>query len=190
MPSRYLLLILAFPSLLALAACDTATPRPRSGDEAAMFSPVSMRLHPAFTLVKDLSGANGTPNGIEALVEFDDRFDDPTRAAGTLLFELYDYRSGWPDPRDRRLSRPWAGSIATVEQQKAHWDRALRAYSFQLAFPEVRTDRDYVLTVEYEPENGPRLFAQTIIGATASRYHPVTRPASNEPATRPDDSAH
>ena len=183
-----MLFLLACPSLLALVACDSSTPRPRTADETAMFSPVSIRLHPAFTLVKDLSGGTGAPNGIEALVEFDDRFDDPTRAAGSLLFELYEYRSGWPDPRGRQLSLPWPGSILTVDQQYAHWDRALRAYSFQLAFPQVRTDRDYVLTVEYESGNGPKLFAQTIISATKPRYRPVTRPVSNEPSTRPDAS--
>jgi hypothetical protein len=150
-----------------------------------MFSPVSLRLHPAFTLVKDLSGSNGAPNGIEALVEFDDRFEDPTRAAGSLTFELYEYRPGWPDPRGNRLSLPWPGKILTVDQQKAHWDRALRAYSFQLSYPAVRTDRDYVLSVVYDPGNAPMLFAQTIIAATTRKTAPVTRP-TNESSTRPD----
>jgi hypothetical protein len=189
MPWRFLISLLAWASLLALAACDSSTSRPRTSDETAMFSPVSMRLYPAFTLVKDLSGNNGTPNGIEALVEFDDRFGDPTRAAGTLTFELFEYRSGWPDPRGNRLSLPWPGKILTVDQQNAHWDRALRAYSFQLVYAAVRTDRDYVLDVEYDPGNGPRLFAQTIISATQPRYRPVTRPTSHESSTRADIGA-
>jgi hypothetical protein len=188
MPSRFVLYLLVCPSLLALAACDSTAPLSRTSDEAAMFSPVSMRLHPAFTLVKDLTGS-GTPNGIEALVEFDDRFDDPTRAAGTLLFELYEYRAGWPEIEGDRLSLPWTGNITTVDQQKAHWDRPLRAYSFELAYPAVRTDRDYVLSVTFESGSGQRLFAQTIIASTRPRYGPVTRPIAHEPSTRPDPSA-
>jgi hypothetical protein len=175
--------------LLLLAACDSSNSRPRTSDEIAMFSPVSIRLHPAFTLVKDLSG-NGIPDGFEAVVEFDDRFGDPTRAAGTVLFELYDYRAGFPDDRGVRLVDPWPGKILTVDQQKAHWDVALRAYSFELAYPAVRTDRDYVLHVTYDPGpgNGPMLFAQTIINSTKPRSSPVTRPISHEPSTSPVSS--
>jgi len=58
-----------------------------SAPDTAFFSATSMRIHPIFTQVKDWSG-DGKPDGIEVLMEFQDQFGDPAKAAGT-------FENGW-----------------------------------------------------------------------------------------------
>lgn len=153
--------------LLTLAACQQDTPAPMTGSQPQMFGPRSMQLHPVFTQIRDFNG-DGIPDGIDAVVEFTDQFGDPTKASGTILFELYDYRRDWPDPRGNRLCPPWLGEILNRAQQRRRWDRTSRAYTFALSAPMVSPTSNYVLTATYEPEGGPdpgspRLFAETVI---------------------------
>ena len=54
-----------------------------------MFAPVAMRVHPIFTDVKDWTG-DGRADGIEALVEFEDQFGDPTKASGEKGKQIWD----------------------------------------------------------------------------------------------------
>jgi hypothetical protein len=141
-----------------------------------MFEPAAMRVHPVFTQVKDWTG-DGRPDGVEAVVEFTDAFGDPTKASGQVLFELFDYRPRSPDPRGRRVVNPWVGSLVNADEQKAHWSRPARSYSFQLAYPAVSLDKTYVLTATFEKEGGGRFFGQAVIegeraGATS---RPVVR---------------
>jgi hypothetical protein len=158
--------ILAMAGLLMLlGGCESSVLRPAPPDvagQADLFGPTTMRLHPIFTQVKSWSGA-GKPDGIEAILEFDDQFGDPTKAAGAVIFELYAFRDGYPNSRGERLVEPWGASLAGVEQQQAHWRREIGAYSFLLSYDEIRTDRTYVLTATFEPLTGPRLFAKPLI---------------------------
>lgn len=149
----------------SLLPSPTAAP---PADPHGLFGPATMRLHPIFTQVKSLTGGTA-PDGIEAMLEFDDRFGDPTKAAGAVIFELYDFRTGFPDHRGERLLDPWTASLAGVAQQQAHWRREIGAYSFLLAYDHVRADRNYVLSATFEPVSGPRLFAQTVIAAQGGR---------------------
>jgi hypothetical protein len=148
---------------LFAAGCE---PKVRSLDmgknAAEIIGPVSVRIHPSFTQVKDWSG-DGKPDGVEALFEVRDRWNEPIRATGRVLFELYEYRIGSPDPRGRRLVNPWAASLATVEEQTARWDRVSRAYKFQLAYPQADPARTYVLAASFETEGG-RLFDRLNLG--------------------------
>src|SRR5437868_3820097 len=93
---------------LVLSSCSTGPRASMRPDDAAMFGPVSMRIHPIFTQVKDWTGDNH-PDGVEALIEFQDQFGDPTKAAGNVIFELYSYRAYHPDPRGDRIVNPWVG---------------------------------------------------------------------------------
>ncbi len=78
---------LALSAVLLLAGCSSQiVPRPETAEESQLFGPVSMKFD-SFSKVKDWSG-RGAPDGVEALVEFDDRFGDRTKAAGTILFEF------------------------------------------------------------------------------------------------------
>jgi hypothetical protein len=149
--------------LLILGGCASYTDHSaQTGPEKGMFGPVSMRIHPIFTQIKDWTG-DGAPDGIDALVEFQDQFGDPTKAAGQVVFELYEFRPSQPDPRGPRLANPWIGTLETVPQQQSRWNRTSRTYSFQLAFPGIRTDRNYVLTAMFELSNGGRFFDRIIL---------------------------
>jgi hypothetical protein len=152
-----------------LLSCGLACNGPRAlavGKNArSIIGPVSIRIHPTFTQPKSWTG-DDKPDGIDALLEVRDRWDEPIRATGKVLFELYEYRTGYPDPRGKRLVNPWAVSLATVEDQTARWDRVSRAYKFQLSYPQIESKRTYVLTASFETEGG-RLFDTLNLGPAA-----------------------
>jgi hypothetical protein len=174
--------------LLTLTACQQDTPQPVTPSQPAMFGPRSIQLHPIFTQIRDFSG-DGVPDGIDAVVEFTDQFGDPTKASGTILFELYAYRRDWPDPRGNRLCPPWLGQIESRSEQRKRWDRTSRAYTFALSAPMVSPTSNYILTATYEPEGGPapgapRLFAETMIAGKPKPKPPHSRmPTSLFPST-------
>ncbi len=155
--------------VLLLAGCQSGGPQARSETACRMFAPAAMRIHPIFSRVRDWSG-DGKPDGIEALLEFQDQFADPTKAMGTVIFELYEYRAGYPDPRGDRLVNPWIGSLMTLGEQRAHWNRTSRTYSFQLAYPAINPRRNYVLTAIFERAGGGRFFDRMIIEGTRAEH--------------------
>ena len=68
--------------------------------------------------------------------------------------------------------------------------RISRTYSFQLAYPQIRTDKSYVLQVWFD-EAGRRLMSQVVLEAQEAKVvtpstipvtQPVTRPASRPSA--------
>jgi hypothetical protein len=176
-------------ALFTLAGCGSSptAPTPRSSADAALFAPLSMRIHPIFTQVKDWTG-DGHPDGVEALLEFQDQFGDPTKAAGTAVFELYDYRKGNVDPRGERVVNPWVGSLQTLEEQQARWNRTSRTYFFQLEYPAVRADRNYVLTASFDT-GATRFFDQVILEGERvpreQRYPAPAAPPLSPSSTRP-----
>jgi hypothetical protein len=169
-----------------LAACQPAsrTGSERESADAPLFAPTDVRVHP-FTAVKDWTG-DGRMDGVEALLELQDRFRDPTKATGTALFELYAYRPNYPDPRGDRLAA-WRGPLRTLDEQRMHWNRISRTYSFQLAYPAVRTDRNYVLQVWFDQAGGGRrLTSQVVLEAQEARVDTPADPVPvTQPATRP-----
>jgi hypothetical protein len=163
-------------AMLFLSACSSQTlPAPQTPQESQLFGPVSMKLD-TFSKVKDWNN-DAVPDGIEALIEFDDRFGDRTKAAGVVIFELYDYRPYWPDPRGTRLANPWTASLTTFADQKAHWETASGAYMFRLAFDQAVWNRNYVLTASFQSSAGTRFFSRIILKGQ--------KPAGREPATAP-----
>jgi hypothetical protein len=164
---------------LILAGCNAAPRHVRTPSEAQLFAPVSMRIHPIFTQVKDWTG-DGVVDGIEALLEFQDQFTDPTKAAGDVVFELYAYRPYSPEARGERMVNPWLGSLRTLRDQEARWNRTSRTYSFELEYPEVRDDRDYVLVSTFDTGQ-TRFFDQIVLEGRRTprdqRVVPTTRPS-------------
>jgi len=169
----------------ALIGCQPST---RSDDrvaaDSAMFGPTDLRIHP-FTSVKDWDG-DGKPNGVEALIELQDRFRDPTKATGAVIFELYTYEKTHADHRGVRLAY-WRGTLLTLEEQKMHWNRISRTYSFQLAYPEISINKSYVLEVWFE-HAGKRLTSSVVLEMQEPKGvvpttppPPVTRPATTQP---------
>jgi hypothetical protein len=176
-------------AVLVSAACQPLSRESeRVSKDLPLFAPTDLRVHP-FTAVKDWTG-EGRADGVEVLLELQDRFRDPTKATGSVLFELYAFRQNFPDHRGDRLAA-WRGSLLTLEEQKAHWNRISRTYSFQLAYPDVRADRSYVLQVWFD-EGGRRLTSQVVLepqqeetGGTRPDIpvtQPVLRPASQPAA--------
>ena len=155
------LLFLTLP-LLCCLSCNG--PRVlRQGENArAIIGPVSVRIHPTFTHVKNWGGSDA-PDGVEVLLEVRDRWDEPIRATGKVIFELYSYRTGYPDPRGSRVVNPWVASLATVEEQTSRWQRVERAYKFELSYPQIDKNRTYILTASFETEGG-RLFDRLNLG--------------------------
>src|SRR4051812_7760051 len=176
-------------AMLSVACQPASRTTEHENADAPLFAPTDLRIHP-FTSVKDWTGDN-KPDGVEVLLELQDRFRDPTKATGTVLFELYEYRRNHPDPRGERLAA-WRGALQTLEEQRTRWNRISRTYSFQLAYPAIRTERSYVLQVWFD-QGGRRLTSQVVLEAQEAKVvspstipvtQPVTRPVSR-PTTRP-----
>jgi len=147
-----------------------------SSDPNDLFGPEAMRLHPIFTQVKDWTGT-GKPDGVEAVLEFRDRFGDSTKASGAVIFELFGYREGFADHRGGRVGQPWAASLASPDAQKTHWRTEIGAYDFLLSAENVSVNGDYILTATFEPPSGKRLFAETaIIGQKKKTHTPPPAP--------------
>jgi hypothetical protein len=186
------------PLLLVVALSNGCghdqTPIARDSTDAALFGPSSMRLHPIFTQLKNWTG-NPNPDGIEALVELQDQFGDPTKASGKIIFELYQFKKFDPQRKGTRLCNPWVGDLSTLAAQRDRWNRTSRTYGFQLAGP-VSLSQSYVLTAEFQMSNGGRLYDQLVIQSqinpekfAAPDYGmpptPSTKPAATAPVTEP-----
>jgi hypothetical protein len=151
-----------------LAGCQAHEASFAPPKEERLFDAGRMRVHPIFTQVKDWTG-DDRADGVEAVVEFTDQFGDPTKASGRILFELYEYQPKNPEVRGRRVVNPWIGSLSNADEQKAHWSRPARSYTFQLAYPEISRGRNYVLTATFERDGGGRFFAQTLLEREKAR---------------------
>jgi hypothetical protein len=171
--------------VLLLTGCESINPYPRSQTDAALFGPAAMRIHPIFTQVKDWTG-DDDPDGIEALIELQDQFGDPTKASGRVIFELFEYRPYDPDPRGDRLVNPWLGDLDTLDAQRQRWNRTSRTYGFQLACEQIRDDRPYVLTATFELSGGGRFFDRIIL---EPKEPPVVRPTTAPTTMRASPSA-
>ena len=159
---------------LLLSGCQTDSPPPAeaapNASQSNLFGPTSMRIHPVFTQIKDWTG-DGKPDGIEVLLEFQDQFHDPTKAAGQVVFELYSFHQESPDPRGARLLNPWIGTLQSIADQDAHWNRTSRTYTFQLADPQISDSQIYVLTATFEQTGGGRFFDQIILRGPKAQFN-------------------
>jgi hypothetical protein len=175
------------PLLLLAIAWVTGCSQPdfdkESTADVSLFNATSMRIHPIFTQVKDFNN-DSKPDGFEVLMDFQDQFGDPSKAAGSIMFEAFVYVEGSPDPRGIRLANPWIGSMATLEDQRARWNRTSRTYTFQLAYPAVDADKSYVLTATFRSATGGRLFDRVVLEGADERKSSTVKPAT-QPATKP-----
>lgn len=196
-PRFYIRLIMRklLPLIVLIVAtsggCQTDAPFARSEADAQLFGPVSMRLHPIFTQVKSWD-ADDKPDGIEALVELQDQFGDPTKASGRVIFELFDYQAYNPERRGERIVNPWIGYLETLDEQRDRWNRTSRTYSFQLAYDQIQPNKTYVLTAEFQLSGGGRFFDRVVIegrrAESGSLFPPATAPVLN-PSNTPVPSS-
>ena len=186
---RGLLAPLLLTAFVVTTGCNSRYERTEL--DRKLFGAQGMRIHPTFTRTKDWTG-DGNPDGIEAVVELQDDFGEPTRATGRVMFEIYPYRQYYPDPRGKRSPDVWQWALTSRGEQVAHWSRALRAYSFKIPFDPGRGT--VVLAATFALGGGtPRLFDQIILepeGRTAPVPEAQTQPTrprrpSTQPATGP-----
>jgi hypothetical protein len=164
-------------ALVAAAGCNAPPLRASKPlDAQQLFAPVSMRIHPIFTQPKDWT-SDGVIDGVEALLEFQDQFTDPTKAAGDVVFELYAYRPISPDGRGERVVNPWLGSLRTLADQEARWNRTSRTYAFDLAYPQIREDHGYVLVATFDTGQ-TRFFDQVVLEGRRTPRAPSTQRSS------------
>ncbi|MGE5609895.1 MAG: hypothetical protein ACM359_11625 [Bacillota bacterium] len=174
-------------ALLLLVGCSQPKIDEPVASESSLFGPTAMRIHPIFTQMKDWTG-DGKPDGFEVLLEFQDQFGDPTKACGTVMFELFDYRQGNPEPRGARLVNPWIGPMASSQDQIARWNRTSRTYTFQLSYPQLSPDKTYVLTAMFRSSTGGRFFDRVVIEGQEAPVGPTSRPttpSNTQPTTQP-----
>ena len=185
-PMRQTILLLALLMLVGgpLGCASQPQWEPQSARQD-LFLPSAMRIHPVFTQLRNWSGG-ANPDGVEVLIEFQDQFGDSVKSAGNVVFEIFQYRPGYPDPRGGRLVNPFIVSTDSIASQRDHWNRTSRCYSFQLACPNINPRQTCVLTATFEGSNGKRFFDTLVIEPPArekSAPAPVTRPVK-EPGVR------
>ena len=147
-----------------------------------MFGAISFRIHPTFTQIKEWSRAGKKPDGIEAIIEFDDQFGEPTAPPDAIRLELYNFQESDPDHRGHRLAI-WSATLSDHDDQVGHWDPAARGYTFQLAFPQfapttLRSDRSI------RSQQHPALrsaYSRTVGEGGLSRRSPGQTRPSNAP---------
>jgi hypothetical protein len=135
-----------------------------------------MRIHPIFTRIEDFNG-DQYPDGVDALIEFQDQFGDETKASGRAIFELYSYQKFDAERKGARLCNPWVGELETMDDQRLRWNRTSRTYSFPLEYDQINPGATYVLTCQFQMSNGGRFYDQIILeppqGAYAAKGAPV-----------------
>ena len=163
-------------ALVGFGCSGSPTPPVRTPAEAQFFKPASMHLSSAFTKVTDFDG-DGAPDGVEAVVELQDRFGDATKAAGRIVFQVYAYKPVNPDTRGIPIAGPFEGRVDSIQDQRNRWSRVNRAYIFQLAFPNAALDHDYVVDAMFESTDGKRLFDRMTIEGDHVKPNPTTGPS-------------
>lgn len=172
-----------------VAGCRTQ----RDDRRPAFFTPQALRINPTFTRLADLSG-RGQLSGVEADIELRDQFDDSTKGAGEIYFELHAYRPFGPDIRGDQVGDVVRFDLSTVAAQRQHW-QVIGTYRFRLPFGRLEPERSYVLSATYTPsiEESPqarRLFDRLIITPPRVREpvedDPEEPAAPTEPQPAPD----
>lgn len=166
--------MLAF-CLLGSVGCGSQ-PQWEPAHKEELFKPAAMRIHPVFTQIRDWTN-DGRPDGVEVLIEFQDQFGDPAKTSGNVVFELYQYRAGFPDIRGARVTSPFLASLDNVAAQRERWNRTSRCYSFQLAYPGINPRMTYVLSCTFEATGGGGFTDRIVLEPPA--------PETSQPATSP-----
>ena len=113
-------------------------------------------------------GNDYIPDGIEVVLRPLDSFGDQTKAVGTFRFELYQFRKAHADPRGQRIAL-WQVNLTSKKDQKLHWDKITRTYTFRLGWtknmPPFKPGK-YVLQVTYISPWNERISATYIFTAT------------------------
>jgi hypothetical protein len=128
------------------------SPAPAS---SGVFAPASMRIHP---LTRVVAAPDGSGGRIELFLELLDRWNDPTKALGNLVVELYasDARAG-----DRVQLQRWTVPLRDPDENAQAYDRVTRSYHITLAdVPAEATEgRRPIINVRFASASGEVLTA-------------------------------
>jgi len=134
-----------------MAGC-TAGQRGTAGDSRALWDTVAAeRVVVVGPFTRPASfDKDPVPDGLEVVLQPLDHEGEPTKIAGHLLFELYDYRPASAE-RKGQLLQSWEMELASRKDQAAYWNRATRMYEFPLAVDLKRLSQQpkYVLVARY-----------------------------------------
>jgi len=127
---------------------------PVVGARSSVFAPVTLRIHPLTRFFPP----GETPDGrIELYLELLDRWNDPTKALGDFVVELYAPGDGGSERQVQRWNIP----LRDPDENAGVFDRVTRSYHLTLAdVPgEVRSDRQLAVRVRFTSAGGAVLVA-------------------------------
>jgi hypothetical protein len=185
--------------LTGSSACQmqsrTATPTP-SGVEAldhGVFRPMSIRIHPLTREVRpDTQDAIVQTIELDVHVELFDAWGHPTKALGTLQFELVQgSRTGLhaSGSLEENVSRATINMLDPEINSVKYYDSATRTYRMYLEAPRRFSNAPITLTAVYISPGGRRLEDRyTIDRRTApTNSAPAQDETNTEPASTHDD---
>ncbi len=159
---RFMEWILISALLAGLAAGCEILPTKGGGDihtekipsPINLLLPETLEIHP-FTQTGSFDKSAG---GVHARIQARDAFGDPTKAFGTLRFQLFEFKTQNQSQKGRQLEQ-WEVSISQPERNLVHWNRHLRSYEFKLGCNRSLTGR-LVFVVTFTSPFTPRLSAE------------------------------
>jgi len=123
------------------------------------FRPVAMRIHP-FTALTINETQRSTV--LEARIELLDQLGDVAKGVGELRFELYEMEPTASRTGQEKQVQRWDAPLATLDQNRQHWDAITRTYTFRLRLVDTpRSDKKYRLVAQLTDPNGNRLRAES-----------------------------
>ena len=140
---------------LNTAAADQQVPEPIN-----LLLPKTIRIHP-FTGTRDFDQSGGI-RGIDVRIEAVDHYGDPTKAFGTMRFELYRFQPNSIDPKGKRIA-VWEESTIEPAKNLLHWDKITRTYEFKLQWESpIPVGRKFVLQAVFTSPFSERMFAERV----------------------------
>jgi len=141
---------------------------PSADERLSFYSPRAIKILP-FTKPRSFD-EDLVPDGLGVSLRALDSTDDPTKAIGTFMFELYAYR---PASQDRRgqLLQHWTQHVGP-EDQAQFWERITGSYEFQLSWEgsPILPEKRYLLAATFQAGPGAdRLFHEYEFEVRVSR---------------------
>jgi|CXWL01.1.fsa_nt_gi hypothetical protein len=130
---------------------------PSTDDLVTYYSPRSIKILP-FTKPRSFDD-DAIPDGVGVSLQALDGAQDPVKAYGTFLFELYEFRPTLGNHRGNRI-QDWQQNVFSLEDQKQFWSRVTSTYEFQLSWEgqPIPSQKKYILVASYQAPGGKRLF--------------------------------
>lgn len=148
MPKRPFIIFLCLTAVaLALIGCQAPeSPGQPAVDGDGRVAIQRVQISPLTEFIADPE--NPDAHQLKVLLEVFDMSGLPVSTAGTVRFELYEFRPLSSDPRGRRLSIWPALDLSNAADAEKYWSQLLRGYEFYLPIDFLpRGGRKYVLEV-------------------------------------------